>query len=319
MSAAIQPVVHAPAAALTLHPDLERLLAFLRAARADPPETFRHGPGVAPNPSFFSVESLQQHLNNPLLHPDWVALVFRGQVIPLQQACFYKIVQTKKLLFIDKRPMDDYLARGASVVLEGLDVLDPAINAFLAQVDATLPCALANGVAFFSQRENEAYRGHIDQDDVLVIHVCGEKKWRLFSLQPPRKVNMNELTPEQMGQQIAELTMRPGDALYMRSGIPHVCETTGSHSLHLSFDLADRTPTIESQIETALDRYRQASCASYTPADDVAKAFASILESGEFAADAARRTEALRTGARAFRERIGSASAIRSLSRFKPK
>ena len=315
MSAASQAVPQAPAGD-ALHPGLGRLLAFLREARSDLPETFRHRQGAVADPSFFTVETLQQHLNNPLLHPDWATLVFRGQVVPLQQACFYKIVQTRKLLFIDKRMMDDYLARGASIVLEGLDVLDPGLNAFLGQVDATLPCSLANGVAFFSQRANEAYRGHLDQDDVLVIHLSGEKKWRLFARQPPRQVNMNELGPGELGPQIAELTMRPGDALYVRSCVPHFCETPGSHSLHLSFDLADRTPTIESQIERALDRYRQASCASYTPAGDVAKAFASILESDEFAAEAARRTELLRAEARAFRERIGSASSIRSLSRF---
>jgi len=305
-----------PSGTTPLHPELATLLGFLREARADSAGPFRHRAGLIPNPTFFSVASLQRHLNNPLLHPDWAALVYRGQVVPLQQACFYKIVQTKKLLFIDKRFLDDYLARGASVVLEGLDLLDPAINAFLAQVDAALPCALANAVAFFSQRENEAYRGHIDQDDVLVIHVAGEKKWRLFAQQPSRQVNMNELTPEQMGRQIAEITMRPGDALYMRSCTPHICETPGSHSLHLSFDLADRTPTIESQLETALGRYRQASCNSYTPAGDVAQAFASILTSEEFAAEARRRTEALRTEARAFRDRIGGASGVRSLSRF---
>jgi len=305
-----------PAGTAPLHPDLEKLLGFLREARADPPDPFRHQPGLIPKPSFFTVATFQRHLNNPLLHPDWAALVYRGQVVALQQACFYKIVQAKRLLFIDKRFLDDYLARGASIVLEGLDLLDSGVNAFLAQVDAALPCSLANAVAFFSQRENEAYRGHLDQDDVLVIHLSGEKKWRLFAPQPPRKVNMNELTAEQMGRQIAEVTMRPGDALYMRSCTPHVCETPGSHSLHLSFDLADRTPTIESQLEAALGRYRQASCSSYAPAGDVARAFAEILSSDEFAAEAARRTEALRAEARAFRERIGGASAVRSLSRF---
>jgi hypothetical protein len=305
-----------PPGTTPLHPELEMLLEFLREARADSTGPFWHRAGLIPNPTFFSVASLQRHLNNPLLHPDWAALVYRGQVIPLQQACFYKIVQAKKLLFIDKRFLDDYLARGASVVLEGLDLLDPAINAFLAQVDAALPCALANAVAFFSQRGSEAYRGHVDQDDVLVIHVAGEKTWRLFAQQPPRRVNMNELTPEQMGRQIAEITLRPGDALYMRSCTPHICETPGSHSLHLSFDLADRTPTIESQLDAALGRYRQASCSSYSPAGDVAQAFASILTSEEFAAEAKRRTEALRTEARAFRDRIGGASGVRSLSRF---
>ena len=80
---------------------------------------------------------------------------------------------------MDKRVLDGYLAQGASVVLEGLDILDAGINAFLAGLDAGFPLAFANCVAFFSQRGNEAYRGHFDADDVLVIHIAGEKRWRL--------------------------------------------------------------------------------------------------------------------------------------------
>src|SRR2546430_7491013 len=33
---------------------------------------------------------------------------------------------------------------------------------------------------FFSQRGSEAYRGHLDTDDVLAIHLAGAKKWRLY-------------------------------------------------------------------------------------------------------------------------------------------
>ncbi len=234
------------------------MLARFREARAQPPETFKHWPGVLERPSFFDVDALQRHLSNPLLQPHWVSLVFRGQDIPLEQACCYKIVQTKQLVFIDKRFLDGYLAQGASVVLEGLDLFDPGINAFVAELDAGFPLAFSNCVAFFSQRGNEAYRGHFDSDDVFVIHISGEKRWRLFARQQSRRVNTYDLTPEQMGPQIGELTMRPGDALYVRSGVPHICDTAANHSLHLSFDLCDRTPTVEYQLQMALDRYKHA-------------------------------------------------------------
>ena len=193
-----------------LHPELERVLACFREARAQPPEAFRHWPGVLERPTFFDIDALQRHLGNPLLHPDWVSLVFRGQAIPLEQAYCYKVVQTKQLHFIDKRFLEDYLRRGASVILEGLDLLEPGINAFAAAWMPASRCVLANSVAFFSQQGNELYRGHFDSDDVLVIHLSGEKRWRLFARQAPRRVNTNDLTPEQMGAQLTEVVMRPG-------------------------------------------------------------------------------------------------------------
>jgi hypothetical protein len=292
------------------------VLARFRETRAYPPDTFKHWPGVIERPDFFNIDSLQRHLANPLLPPNWVALVFRGQHIPLEQACAYKIVQTKQLVFMDKRVLDGYLAQGASVVLEGLDVLDPDINAFMAELDAGFPIAFANCVAFFSQRGNEAYRGHFDSDDVLVIHLAGEKRWRLHARQGSRRVNTNDLTPEQMGPQIAEVTMRPGDVLYVRSGVPHICETLASHSLHLSFDLCDRTPTVEYQLQMAIGRYQHATSAPYTPAPDVAAAFAELLGSPEFRGELGQRAEALRAELRAFRNRIGFAGRVSALSRF---
>jgi hypothetical protein len=299
-----------------LHPELQAVLDRFREARAAPPETHKHWPGVLERPTFFDVEALQRYLSNPLLQPNWLSLVFRGQQVPLEQSCFYKIVQTERIVFMDKRVLDGYLAQGASVVLEGLDIFDPGINAFVAALDTGFPLAFANCVAFFSQRGSEAYRGHLDSDDVLVIHISGEKRWRLFARQQSRRVNTHDMTPEQMGPQIGELTMHPGDVLYVRTGVPHICETPGSHSLHLAFDLCDRTPTVEYQLEMALKRYAQATSAPYTPAPEVATSFAELLRSPEFKGDLERRSEAVRAELRAFRERIAFASRVTALSKF---
>lgn len=314
MSALPSATVSAPAG--ELHPELALVLERFHAARAQPPETHVHWSGLLQRPSFFTVRTLQRHLGNPLLHPNWVSLVFRGQAIPVEQAYCYKVVQTKQLHFIDKRFLEDYLRRGASVILEGLDLLEPEINAFAAHLDAGFPCVLANSVAFFSQQGNELYRGHIDCDDVLVIHLSGEKRWRLFAKQAPRRVNMNDLTPEQMGARLTEVVMRPGDVLYVRSGVPHICDTLASHSLHVSFDLCDRTPTVEHQVQAALARYGHATRAPYTPAVEVAQTLADLLQSPSFRAELEQRSQAMRTEVRAFRERIGAASRVSYLARF---
>ena len=43
-----------------------------------------------------------------------------------------------------------------------------------------------------------------------------------------RQVSMTEA-----GKRIADIVMKPGDALYVRAGVPHICETAADHSLHL--------------------------------------------------------------------------------------
>jgi hypothetical protein len=307
----------APSKAAHLHPDLIPLLEFYRAQRASPPASYAHAAGVIPNPEFFTVASLQRHLNNPLLSPDWVGVVARGQPVPLQPACFHKIVQQKRLFFMDKTVVDEHLRAGAAVALEGLDILDPVINAFATELDAGLPCALVNSVAFFSQAGNEAYRGHLDTDDVLVIHLSGEKRWRLFERQPTRRVDMSDLTPARMGRQIAEMVMRPGDALYVRSCVPHICDTVASHSLHLAFDLCDRIPQIDAMLHLATDQYFRACAEPYTPAPEVLDRFAAQLLTPEFKSQMSKRTELARAEVAAFRvSRIGGASRVSALDRF---
>lgn len=299
-----------------LHPELKTLLDFFIRQRQAPPREYAHAPGLVSSPSFFSVAALQQHLNNPLLGPEWVSVVVRGQPVSLEPACLWKTVQTKKLLFMDKQLVDEQLRRGAAIVLEGVDILDPNVNAFVAAVDAALPCALANCVAFFSQRENEAYGGHRDSDDVLVIQLAGEKRWHLFAPQQRRYAGNSPLTREQMGRQIEELVMRPGDALYVRAGVPHVCRTAADYSLHLSFDLCDRTPNIEQISHEASVRYNHACVDPYVPAAHVVDAYVALLKSSEFQRDLEAATRQIKSNAAAFRQRIGRSSGVRALAKY---
>jgi len=299
-----------------LHPELKLLLDFFASQRNAPPKEYTHAPRLIPAPSFFSVEALQRHLNNPLLGPDWIKLVTRGEPVALDAAYLWKTVQNKKLFFMDKQLIDEHLRRGAAVVLEGIDILDASINAFAAKVDAALPCALSNCVAFFSQRENEAYGGHRDSDDVLVIQVAGEKLWHLFAPQQRRYIGNAPLTRQQMGEQIKELVMRPGDALYLRAGVPHVCRTLGAHSLHLSFDLCDRTPNIEQITHEANTRYNHASEDPYAPAAKVVDRYVALIQGADFQKDLVAATQLIRNNASVFRERIGRSAMVRALAKL---
>jgi ribosomal protein L16 Arg81 hydroxylase len=236
--------------------------------------------------------------------------------VPLEPACIYKDVQNKELHFLDKALLEHHLAQGAAVLLEGLDIMDPAINAFAAELDAALPCALTNVVAFFSQRGNEAYKGHADRDDVLVIHLAGEKRWSLFAHRQRRLSDKGGLTKEQMGPPIRELTMQPGDALYLRAGTPHLCQTTGDHSLHVSFDLRDRTPSMWQITEEANTRFDNAAAEQYAAPGEVIDQYLAILKSDKFRSDVALATQNVRNDALTFRKRIAKTSAVRALNKF---
>ncbi len=297
--------------------ELQPLLGFYEMQRRTPPAIYAYAAKTMPTPiQFFSVEKVQAMLNNPLLTHDWVSLIQRGAIVPLDGQMLWKTVLRKRLLFMDKAAMNAAIAEGAAVLVEGLDILDPDINQFVARLDELMPCALSNAVAFFSQHGNEAYKGHRDTDDVLVVQISGQKKWEIFEPQQRRYLESNDLSRAEMGTLAATVTMNPGDALYVRAGVPHICQTSGAHSLHLSFDLCDRTPNIEQISNEANQRYNKSAANPYQPAATVTARYVDLLQSAAFQSALSVATTTTRQEATRFRSRIANASGINALKKY---
>ena len=299
-----------------LHKELQSLLDFYHKQRQNLPEAFSYKPGVINNPSFFTVSDLQRHLNNPLLQPEWVYAKLDGVRVELEKSCFYKTVQNKQLKFMDKEILNNEINKGAAVVLEGIDVLDSNINEFVARLDDSLPCVLANSEVFFSQQDNEAYEGHCDADDVLVVQLAGKKTWQLFEPQQRRYAGIQNLNEQQLGPVMQEIEMRPGDVLYARAGVPHRCITTAPFSLHMSFDLVDSAPRVSEITNEATNQYAHACELPYKPLTNVVDRYVSILKSDEFQAALEEATQIKRSEIAKFREMLGRSGVVRSLSKF---
>jgi len=226
-------------------------------------------PGLIEDQAIFRLEELRKHLNNPFLRLEFLQIVDHGKLVDTQRARCVKMVQRRPIEFVNRRVLEEHLGNGAACLLEGVDILEPQVGLLAATLDRAHACTFSNAVVFFSQRGNEAYRGHIDADDVLAIHLAGAKKWRLHARQPPRRSHLVELERPEMGPVEAEIVMRPGDALFLRSGTPHQVETVGDYSLHLSFDLCDRAASIETVVDLLLKHYDRDALRPYGSAQEV--------------------------------------------------
>jgi ribosomal protein L16 Arg81 hydroxylase len=299
-----------------LHKDLQSLLDFYHKQRQNLPDAFTYGAGVINKPSFFTVKDLQRHLNNPLLKPEWVYVKLDGKRVEMEQSCFYKSVQKSQLYFMDKGFLNNHINQGAAVVLEGIDIMDPDINNFVARLDDSLPCVLSNSEVFFSQQDNEAYEGHCDADDVLVVQLAGKKTWHLFQPQQRRYADIQDLSDERLGPVMQEIQMRPGDALYLRAGVPHRCLTRAPFSLHMSFDLVDSSPSLLDINREATKEYNHSCELPYEQSSRVVDRYASILQSPDFKAALQEATQYKREDIMRFREMVGRASGVKSLNKF---
>jgi hypothetical protein len=288
---------------------------FKDALGAPPDVTHVHRTGLAGDQQLFSLEHLRRHLNNPLLDVNYVNLFQAGKPVDLSDARLYKVVQRRQIEFVDHRVLQRHLAEGAACVLEGLDILEPQINDLAAVLDRAHAATFCNATAFFSQFGNEAYRGHLDTDDVLVIHLAGEKRWRLHRRQAPRRVSLNEMSEAQMGPADADVVMRPGDVLYLRSFTPHKVETLSPCSLHVSFDLCDRQPSIEMALQLLLKHFDRDASPPLTPTPAVVEKLFELGRSAPYATDLAEMLARDKAGHAEFR-RILAANRITHLDRF---
>jgi hypothetical protein len=73
-----------------------------------------HRANLVPEQRLFSLERLRQHLNNPLLDPNYLGLFHGGKAVDLASAALYKIVQRRKVPFLDRRVLQHYLEQGAA-------------------------------------------------------------------------------------------------------------------------------------------------------------------------------------------------------------
>jgi cupin superfamily protein len=292
-----------------LPPQLRLVRDFLfKEALSLPPErSHLHCPGLIKDQTIFRLEDLRKHLNNPFLHLNFLQIVDRGKLVDMQAARCVKIVQRRPIEFVNRRVLQQHLENGAACLLEGVDILEPQVNLLAATLDRAHSCSFSNAVVFFSQRGNEAYRGHLDTDDVLAIHLAGAKKWRLHARQAPRRSHLVELEEPEMGPLEAELVMRPGDVLYLRSGTPHRVETVGDYSMHLSFDLCDRGAVPETVLDLLLKHYDRDALRPYGTVQEVLEKVAGLGRTEGFRRDA----EALQQQNKAAYEEFRSIAASR--------
>ena len=106
----------------------------------------------------------------------------------------------------------------------------------------------------------QGFRMHYDTHDVLVLQVTGEKHWRIWPGQPfPAPTRR---TPWVGGVEpladAVEVTMRPGDALYVPRGVLHdaAAQEGAEPSLHITVGFME--PSFASVLRMAVDLLEEA-------------------------------------------------------------
>ncbi|WP_367043903.1 cupin domain-containing protein [Streptomyces sp. Je 1-332] len=142
---------------------------------------------------------------------------------------------------IDPHKLNQRLADGATLVLDGIDELHAPIEQLAADIEHVVRERVqVNCYASFGPQP--AFDTHWDDHEVLVLQVHGRKRWRVFAPTRPHPTRRDTQPPQQpVDEPVADLILTPGDVLHVPRGWWHDATAVDEPSLHLTFGVTPPT------------------------------------------------------------------------------
>ena len=148
---------------------------------------------------------------------------------------------------VDSAKVFAEFAAGATIVLQGLHRTWTPIAAFTRRLAADIghPCQVN---AYVTPARSRGFDPHYDVHDVFVVQISGEKQWRIHEPalidplphQPWTSVRAG-VERRASGAPALDVTLRPGDVLYLPRGWIHSATSLGGTSVHLTVGVAALT------------------------------------------------------------------------------
>ena len=174
--------------------------------------------------------------------PASLQLVLNGDMVPPGQYCHPTVdTEGKHQLRPDAELVTTLLKQGASLVANDIDTLTPDLSETANALEAELG-GKAQTNLYCSWRAQRAFNSHFDTHDVYAIHTVGEKIWSIYEgrldnpiAHPAYKNFGHEYHEKNKGTVVAEITMQPGDLLYIPRGQYHDALASSENTIHVSF------------------------------------------------------------------------------------
>lgn len=139
----------------------------------------------------------------------------------------------------DPALIETLMAVGASLVIDGMEDQLAELRQ-MCRVLGTRFGAKATVNLYASRRGVQGFASHCDPHEVFAIHCQGEKVWRIYENAEEAPVEASlirdaDYIEQRKGRVVMEVTMRPGDLLYIPRGVYHDALASTDRSLHMTF------------------------------------------------------------------------------------
>ncbi len=146
-----------------------------------------------------------------------------------------------EMLRPDPERVIELLRQGASMVCNDIDSLNPDLIATATALEHALEAKVQANL-YCSWQAQQAFGSHIDTHDVYAVHVEGEKTWRLYEgtmelpVERPEFLSFGQDHHDKARGRVAqEVTLKPGDLLYLPRGTYHDALALSAGCVHIAF------------------------------------------------------------------------------------
>ncbi|GAB2790477.1 hypothetical protein GCM10027091_23280 [Streptomyces daliensis] len=179
--------------------------------------------------------TIERLLEEESLRPPHITFARNGSQIPDRDVT----VEDKEAAPSDAGQLDRAKARalladGATAVVYRANRLIDSLGAVTAGVSSALR-ASCDATVFHTPAHSPGLGWHRDAQHVIAVQITGSKQWRVEQEAPSRWWAVGSLPSDGPGTDVAEVTLRRGDALYMPPGVAHTARATDESSTHVSF------------------------------------------------------------------------------------
>jgi len=136
--------------------------------------------------------------------------------------------------------VQDWIGKGASVILNDIDALAAGVRQFANELqEATGGRSQAN--LYFSMAQRQAFGPHCDVHEVFAVHCHGEKVWNIYENREDTPINHPSFQfgdaerARRAGKVAEQVRMQPGDLLYIPRGRYHDALASENGALHIAF------------------------------------------------------------------------------------
>lgn len=141
----------------------------------------------------------------------------------------------------DPDKVKDFVRRGATLVANDIDHLNPGLVAFSDAMERALG-GKVQGNLYLSSRRRPGFAAHFDTHDVYAVHVEGTKTWHVYEgravdpiAHPTFKTLPREHHEKAKGRLLMNVEMEPGDILYLPRGQYHDALADDGGTVHIAF------------------------------------------------------------------------------------